>query len=43
MILNVLGQACARHSDELRQRRARGGQARVGELAEDVVGFVKED
>jgi len=43
MILNVLSQACARSIDELRQRRARGGGARVGELAEDVVGFVEED
>jgi hypothetical protein len=31
------------HVDELRQRRARRGGARVGELAEDVVGFVEED
>ena len=43
MILNVLSQACARHLDRLRQRRARRRRARVSELAEDVVGFVEED
>jgi hypothetical protein len=43
MILNVLSQACARRIDELRQRRARRGRVRVGELAEDVVGFVEEN
>jgi len=33
----------ARHRDELRQRCARGGRLLVGELAEDVIGFVEED
>jgi hypothetical protein len=33
----------AGYLDELRQRRARRRRLRVGELAEDVVGFVEED
>lgn len=33
----------AGHVDELRQRRARRRRLLVGELAEDVIGFVEED